>query len=134
MSKSVTTLATALFVAALSPAASGERVEASVDNDGIQRLSVLAGGYFFRPDHIVVKADRPVELAVSKEPGLVPHAIALRIPAEKIDLDEDLGTEPRTIRFTIRQPGRYDFSCSKKLLFFESHREKGMEGVLEVVE
>ncbi len=133
MGKSVTILATALLVA-LTPAVSDERIEAPLDNDGIQRLSVLAGGYFFRPSHIVVKANRPVELVVGKEPGLVPHTFVLRIPAEKIDFDEDLGTEPRAIRFTIRRPGRYDFSCSKKLLFFESHREKGMEGVLEVVE
>jgi hypothetical protein len=30
--------------------------------------------------------------------------------------------------------GEYPFYCSKKLLFFKSHREKGMEGMLEVVQ
>lgn len=133
MGKPATILTTVLLVAAI-PAISGERVEAPIGNDGVQRLSVLAGRYFFRPDHIVVKANRPVELVVSKEPGFVPHNFALNIPSEKIELDEELGTAPRAIRFTIHQPGRYDFYCSKKPLFFESHREKGMEGVLEVVE
>lgn len=134
MGRTVAMLVTAFIVADVF-AASGERAMAPpVDSDGVQRLSVLAGNYFFRPDRIVVKANRPVELSVSKEPGLVPHSFALRIPAEQIDLDEELGVKPRTIRFIIRQPGRYDFSCSKKLLFFESHREKGMEGVLEAVE
>jgi hypothetical protein len=30
--------------------------------------------------------------------------------------------------------GRYPFYCDKKLFFMAGHREKGMEGVLEVVE
>jgi len=133
MGKPATILAAALFATTI-PAISGERVEAPIGSDGVQRLSVLAGGYFFRPNHIVVKANRPVELVVHKEPGFVPHNFALNIPSEKIELDEELGTEPHEIRFAIHRPGRYDFYCSKKLLFFESHREKGMEGVLEVVE
>lgn len=115
-------------------AVADERVEVPLDNDGVQRQPVLAGGYFFRPRHIVVKANRPVELMVSKKSGFVPHNFALSIPSGNIRFDEDLGTDPRVIRFTVREPGRYDFYCSKKLLFFESHREKGMEGVLEVVE
>lgn len=133
MDKTIAVLVAALFIADVS-AANSERAKVPIDGDGVQRVSVLAGGYFFRPGHIVVKANHPVELVVSKEQGFVPHTFALHIPAEKIDLDQDLGTEPRVIRFTIHQPGRYDFYCSKKLLFFESHREKGMEGVLEVVE
>lgn len=134
MSKTTVILTAVFFATTAVFAGSDERVEVPFDDDGVQRISVLAGGYFFRPGHIVVKANRPVELVVSREPGLVPHTFALRIPAEKIDFDEDLGTEPRAVRFIIHQPGHYDFYCSKKPLFFESHREKGMEGVLEVVE
>ncbi len=42
--------------------------------------------------------------------------------------------EAKVIRFTPTRVGSYPFYCNKKLLFFESHREKGMEGILEVVE
>ena len=31
-------------------------------------------------------------------------------------------------------PGRYAFYCTNKLLFMPSHRQQGMEGVIEVVE
>jgi plastocyanin len=38
------------------------------------------------------------------------------------------------IKFTPKKAGSYPFYCSKKLLFFESHKDKGMKGTLEVVE
>src|ERR1039457_6040467 len=48
-------------------------MRAAVDADGKQRVSILGGSYFFKPDHIVVKVNVPVELAVRLEPGIVPH-------------------------------------------------------------
>jgi hypothetical protein len=41
------------------------------------------------------------------------------------------GEKPKDVK---TREGIYPFYCSRKLLFFESHREKGMEGTLEVVE
>jgi hypothetical protein len=37
------------------------------------------------------------------------------------------------IRFLPAVPGIFEFYCSKRLLFFESHKDKGMRGVIEVV-
>ena len=39
-----------------------------------------------------------------------------------------------SVRFTPVRPGRLTFFCDKKLLFFKSHREKGMTGTIEVRE
>jgi plastocyanin len=107
---------------------------ASVGEDGVQRVEVRAGEYFFDPGHIVVKVNVPVELTVSKEPGLH-HDIVMREPQAgmdfKVELDKD---EPRTIRFTPTRAGRYPFYCDKRFLFFKSHRDRGMEGLMEVVE
>jgi plastocyanin len=107
---------------------------ASVDKDGVQRVEVRAGGYFFDPDHIVVKEGVPVELTVSKEPGMF-HDIVMKEPQAgmdfKVELDKD---EPKVIRFTPTKAGKYPFYCDKKFLFFKSHRARGMEGVMEVVE
>lgn len=118
-------------------AAYGERsrtVESAVlGADGVQRVKVVGGSYFFKPDHIVVKVDIPVELLVSKESGLIPHDMVARAPEAGINFAESLTTEPKIIRFTPTKPGTYSFYCSKKLLFFESHRHKGMDGVVEVV-
>lgn len=48
-------------------------------------------------------------------------------------IDEEMTEEPRTVRFTPNAAGEYPYYCEKRLLFFKSHRDKGMEGVLEVV-
>ena len=107
---------------------------ATVDQDGVQRVEILGGGYFFTPNRITVKVNVPVELRVKKEAGYVPHDIAIKAPEAGIDFSVSMGEEPKTVKFTPTKTGTYPFYCTKKLLFFESHREKGMEGVLEVVE
>jgi plastocyanin len=42
--------------------------------------------------------------------------------------------KPELIKFTPTKIGKYAMYCDKKLLWFKSHRERGMEGVIEVVE
>ncbi len=108
--------------------------KAIVDSDGVQRAEVLAGEYFFKPNHIVVKKNVPVELNVRKEPTIVPHDFVIKAPEAGIDILEPLSKEPKSIKFTPKKTGKYPFYCDKKLIFSKSHREKGMEGVLEVVE
>ncbi len=109
-------------------------VKAVIDKDGVQRVDIVGGTYFFNPNLIIVKVNVPVELKVRKEGWLVPHNIVIKAPEAGIDFDESLSTEPKVIRFTPTKVGIYPFYCSKKLLFFEGHREKGMEGKLEVTE
>ncbi|PSJ47450.1 quinol oxidase [Zobellella endophytica] len=122
-----------VLLAALGPAWA-EPMPARLDADGVQRVEVVGGNYFFRPDHIVVKVGVPVELMVSKEPGLTPHSLVIWSPRMGIDVDAMLGGSSRVIRFTPTVTGRVDFYCQEKLLFFASHQERGMAGVLEVVE
>ena len=107
---------------------------AVIDKDGVQRVEIVGGSYFFNPNYIIVRVNAPVELKVRKESGIVPHNIVIKAPEAGIDVDESLGPDPKTIKFTPTKTGSYPFYCSKKLLFFESHREKGMEGKLEVTE
>ncbi|HZV82168.1 MAG TPA: quinol oxidase [Geobacteraceae bacterium] len=107
---------------------------AVIDKDGVQRVVLVGGSYFFDPAHIIVKVNVPVELSVRKESGMLPHNIVVKAVNAGIDFDEEMGSEPKIIRFTPTKTGSYPMYCSKKFLFFESHREKGMEGVLEVEE
>lgn len=107
---------------------------ASIDKDGIQRIEVLGGGYYYDPDYIIVKKDIPVELIIKKEPGIVPHNIVIRQPEAGMDIRESMSTKEKVIKFTPRKAGKYPFYCDKKLLFFKNHREKGMEGIIEVTE
>jgi plastocyanin domain-containing protein len=107
---------------------------ATIDTDGVQRIEITAGEYFFEPQRIVVKVNVPVEIRIKKEPGLTPHRFILSAPEAGIDIKESLSSEPKTISFTPAKTGEFPFYCDQKLLFLKSHRERGMEGVLEVRE
>jgi plastocyanin domain-containing protein len=111
-----------------------EKVFTAKIEDGVQRVDILGGGYFFTPNRIFVKVNVPVELRVRKESSYVPHDFVMKAPEAGIDFSVSLSEEPTVVKFTPTKTGTYPFYCGKKLLFFESHREKGMEGVLEVVE
>jgi plastocyanin domain-containing protein len=104
------------------------------DPDGVQRVRVVAGSYFFKPNHIVVKVNVPVEIMASRESGMTPHDLVIRAEEAGIAVEQDLATEPRKIAFTPKRVGRYSFYCTKKPPFGGApHRERGMEGILEVV-
>jgi plastocyanin domain-containing protein len=111
-----------------------KRFIAPTDKEGIQRVEVVATEYSFDPNYIVVRVNLPVEIKIRKEPSAVPHNFVLKAPEAGIDIHESLGTEPKLIMFTPAKPGKYSFYCDKKLLFFKSHRDRGMEGILEVTE
>lgn len=111
-----------------------EPVKVPVDPDGVQRIEVVGGSYFYKPSQIIVKVNVPVELTVKKESGITPHDIVMKEPEAGIDFKESLGTEPKVIKFTPTKTGIFSFFCSKKPPLLESHRKKGMEGKLEVVE
>lgn len=106
---------------------------AKVDPDGVQRVRIEGGSYFFKPYQIVVKVNVPVELLASREAGITPHNFVIKVPEAGIAVEEELAVEPKKITFTATAVGKYPLYCSNKLLFFASHRERGMEGVLEVV-
>jgi plastocyanin domain-containing protein len=107
--------------------------KATIDKDGVQRVEMVGGSYFFRPNRVIVKVNVPVELSIRKESGIVPHDIVLKAPEAGIDFTLSLSEDPQTVRFTPTRTGRYPFYCDKKFLFFPSHREEGMEGILEVI-
>jgi plastocyanin len=107
---------------------------ALVAPDGVQRVEITGGDYFFKPRHIVVKARTPVELVVRAEPGIAPHRFVLKAPETGVDIEAEMSREPKRYAFTPTATGRYAFHCPNRLLMFKSHRERGMEGILEVVE
>ena len=106
--------------------------EAHLDADGVQRMELIADNYFYRPNYLVVQAGVPVELTIIRESWLVPHDFVLHAPEAGIDVSTSIDSEGTKIRFTPMQPGKFTFYCEEKLLFLESHREKGMEGIIEV--
>lgn len=106
---------------------------AKPDADGVQRVRIVGGNYFFKPYHIVVKMNAPVEFLASRESGITPHDLVIKAPEAGLAVEETLATEAKKIVFKPTAAGKYPIYCSKKLPFMASHRERGMEGVLEVV-
>ena len=109
-------------------------VKVPLDTDGVQRVEIVGDSYFFKPSHVIVKVNKPVELSVRKEGWFVPHDFVIDAPEAGITVSESLGGDPKKITFTPTKTGVYPFYCSKKPPLLKSHREKGMEGTLEVVE
>jgi plastocyanin domain-containing protein len=111
-----------------------KRAVATLDPDGVQRVEITGGEYYFDPNYIVVKVNVPVEFKVKKAKGYVSHDIVVKAPDAGIDFKVDLSDkETKTVKFTPTKIGKYPMECDKRLLFFKSHKERGMEGVIEVV-
>jgi plastocyanin len=123
-----------LLAAAISSAgAVGPPTAAEVGADGIQHVAVTLDSYSFAPDHIVVQAGKPVEFTLTSVTTITPHNFVLDDPAAGFRINADVGAgKTVTVRVTPMQPGSFAIFCDKKLLFFKSHREKGMEGRLDV--
>ncbi len=104
-----------------------------IDSDGVQRLTMVLDSYSYEPNHVVVQAGRPVEFVLNSVTTITPHNFVLKDGASGLSIDRDVGAGKQVVlQFTPMQRGTFPFYCDKKLLFFASHREKGMEGKLEV--
>jgi len=119
---------------ALSTSGEEKPFTATTGPEGVQRVEITGGSYYFKPDHIIVKVNVPVELVVKKARTLTPHNFVMHSPGAGMDFNVKLGAEPKSIRFTPVKTGKYEFYCDKKLLFFPSHKSQGMRGTLEVTE
>ncbi len=113
----------------VSPVAAGEPVTLQPGADGVQRATIILDSYSYSPDHLIVQAGKPVELTLTSITTITPHNFIIK----ELAVEQDVGAgKTVAVRFTPIQPGVYLFYCDKKLLFLPSHREKGMEGRLEV--
>ena len=110
-----------------------KRFVATIGVDGVQHVEVIGGDYYFDPNYIIVRVNVPVELKVKKEPGYIPHDIAVKAPEAGIDFKKDLDKNWQTITFTPTKIGKYEMICDKRLLWFKSHKDRGMYGFIEVV-
>ncbi len=111
----------------------GPPVKAEVSADDTQRVTIMLDSYSYTPNHVVVVAGKPVELLLTSVTTITPHNFVIHDSAGGISVEQDVGPgKSVTIRFTPRQPGRVPFFCDKRLWPMASHREKGMEGILEV--
>jgi len=103
-------------------------------NFKIQKVTILAGSYYFKPGQVSIKVNVPVELMASKASGFTPHNIVMDAEQAGMKFNQSLSSEPEIINFTPTKTGKFDFYCDQQLLFFQSHREKGMVGIINVID
>jgi len=108
--------------------------EATVNEDGVQVVDIFGGEYFFDPNYIIVKVNTPVKLIVKKDTIITPHNILMDSPDAGMKFSLALDNDGEAVEFTPTMTGEYKFYCNKKLLFMDSHEEKGMKGTIVVVE
>ncbi len=101
--------------------------------DGV--LEVQMGDYKYMPDQIEAVVGQPVKLKLVNLDSFTPHDFVLISPDAGVNVEVDIGPGgTEMVEFTPQKAGSFRFHCSKKLLFFESHEEKGMHGMLIVKE
>lgn len=96
-------------------------------------IAVRLGDYRFTPDSLSVKNGETVQLELTNTDKLTPHNFTLKAEAAGLDVDVDISPgQTETVDIAPRASGTYTFYCNKKLLFFKSHRDRGMKGTLVV--
>jgi len=114
-------------------AAAPETVTVPESQDNVQRLEITVDSYSFTPSRFAVKQNIPVELIFKSVSWVVPHNFVLKSAEAGITIEKEIGAGETTIvRFTPSRIGEFKFSCTKKLLFFQSHEDQGMVGTLVV--
>jgi heme/copper-type cytochrome/quinol oxidase subunit 2 len=115
------------------PSQSGPPMVIQVAADGVQRATVTLDSYSYSPNHLIVEAGKPVELMLTSVTTIIPHNFIIKDPAGSLSIEQDVSAgKTVTITFTPTQPGTFPIYCDKRLWPLPSHRDKGMEGKLEV--
>jgi heme/copper-type cytochrome/quinol oxidase subunit 2 len=115
------------------PSQSGPPLMVPVAADGVQRATVTLDSYSYTPNHLIVVAGKPVELTLTSVTTLIPHNFIIKDPAGRLSVEQDVSAgKTVTIIFTSTQPGTFAIYCDKRLWPLPNHRDKGMEGTLEV--
>jgi heme/copper-type cytochrome/quinol oxidase subunit 2 len=108
-------------------------VVVSLSPDGVQRATVILDSYSYTPNHLIVAAGKPVELTLTSVTTFTPHNFIIKDPAGSLSVEQDVSAGKTVIvKFTPAQPGTFPIYCDKRLWPLPSHRDKGMEGKLEV--
>ena len=111
----------------------GSAIAVPISPDGVQRATVILDSYSYSPNHLVVENGKPVELTLTSVTTITPHNFIIKDAAGSLSVEQDVGAGMTVmVRFAPTQPGLFSFFCDKRLWPMRSHRDKGMEGLLEV--
>ncbi|ARU57638.1 heme/copper-type cytochrome/quinol oxidase [Oleiphilus messinensis] len=111
----------------------GSVLAANDQNEGADTIEIKLGDYQFDPAEIHVKAGQPVILKLTNTDMMTPHDFVLIDEAAGLNIEVSVSPKgSETIEIVPAKRGQFAFHCSKQLLFFASHQERGMAGKLIV--
>ena len=99
----------------------------------VQRIKIVMDSYFYSPSEIIIQANKLVSIELENQSFLIPHNFVLDNYEMGFHREVNVSAgDTVNLQLLLDSPGRYIFYCNKQFLFFPSHAEEGMEGVLEV--
>lgn len=97
--------------------------------DGVQRATIILDSYSYAPSHLIVQSGVSVELTLKSQTFITPHNFIIK----ELSVEQDVSAgKTVVITFTPTQTGTFPIYCDKRLWPLPSHRDKGMEGTLDV--
>jgi plastocyanin len=103
------------------------------DASDVRVIDVQLGDYRFKPDKIQLVTGQPVILRLTNTDLITPHNFSLDDPSDGLDVNVDVSAgDTVDVKLLPLFAGSHTFYCRNKLLFMDSHREKGMAGTLIV--
>jgi plastocyanin len=102
----------------------GERAVGTRD-EPVTEFTIVAEDLRFDLDRIVVPAGTEVTATIDNRDDGVGHDLSVALPDGEAETDVEAGPVEQTLRFTVPEPGEYDFVC-------DPHAAT-MKGVVEAV-
>jgi len=104
--------------------------------DSVQKVDVMVDSFYFKPDHLEVLVNQPVQIRLRSVTSLIEHDFTLKAPEAGMNISKDIPHgKDVSVKFTPTRTGDYEFYCDKKAFFgLFSHKDKGMKGILRVVQ
>ena len=114
---------------AAEPSQPGPPFVVPIGADGVQRATITLDSYSYTPGHLVVESGKPVELTLTSVTTITPHNFIIK----ELSVEQDVSAgKTVVVKFTPTQVGIFSIYCDKRLWPLPSHRDKGMEGKIEV--
>jgi plastocyanin len=98
---------------------------AGSSSDPVTEVTIVAEDLRFDLERIVVPAGEEVTVTVDNRDQGIGHNFAVSLPDGEAATEVESGPVEQTLRFTVPEPGEYDFVC-------DPHAAT-MEGVVEAV-
>lgn len=96
-------------------------------------IEIVLDNYSIKPDTLTLRAGEPVILKVKNAATFIPHNLVIKAAQAGIELKVIVEAgKMGEVRFTPTLPGNYELLCDTRPPIGQSHREKGMHGMLVV--